>query len=480
MEGSMTVASLPRTAVVAATMLLVAGCATFSKDGGFESVRQTIKESSGKEVRVARTSADRDSIESSVAELLEKPLGVEDAVQIALLNNRGLQASFHELGVDEANLVQAGRLPNPRLTLTRSRGGIDVASSVEQAVSFSILSLVTMPLASEVEKRRFAQAQNRAALQALTLASETRKAYFTAVAAEETLRYMRQVRTAAEASAELARRMAQVGNWSALNRAREQAFYAEAMLQLARAEQSAVMSRERLTRLMGLWGKDIAFRLPERLPPLPAAPDELPDVESLAMGGRLDLRMARLDVEAQARFLGLTRTTRFVNVLDFGASREREKGSGGDAATRRGYEISFELPLFDFGSARLARAEAIYMQAFDRAAEAAVNARSEVRETYAGYRSSYDIARHFRDEIVPLRKRISDENLQRYNGMLIGVFELLADARSQILSVNGSIEALRDFWIARADLDMALIGRPSFSQAPGVSAFGGEVPTASH
>jgi len=461
-------------------MLLLAGCATFSKDGGFESVRQTVKESSGKEVRVARTPADRDTIESSVVELLGKPLDVEDAVQIALLNNRGLQASFHELGVDEANLVQAGRLPNPRLTLTRSRGGIDVASSVEQSVSFSILSLVTMPLASEVEKRRFAQAQNRAALQALTLASETRKAYFTAVAAEETLRYMGQVRTAAEASAELARRMAQVGNWSALNRAREQGFYAEAMLQVARAEQAAVMSRERLTRLLGLWGKDIAFRLPERLPPLPAEPDELPDVESLAMERRLDLRMARLDVEAQARYLGLTQVSRFVNVLELGASREREKGYGGDSATRRGYEISFELPLFDFGSARLARAEAIYMQTFDRAVEAAVNARSEVRETYAGYRSSYDIARHFRDEIVPLRKRISDENLQRYNGMLIGVFELIADARSQILSVNGSIEALRDFWIARADLDMALIGKPSLSQAPGVSASGGEVPLIGH
>jgi len=480
MEGSFTVASLPGTAVVTAAMLLLAGCATFSKDGGFESVRQTIKESSGKEIRVARTPADRDAIASSVAELLEKPLGVEDAVQIALLNNRGLQASFDELGVDEANLVQAGRLPNPRLTLARSRGGIDVASSVEQSVTFSILSLVTMPLASEVEKRRFARAQNRAALEALRLASETRKAYFTAVAAEETVRYMRQVRAAAEASAELARRMAQVGNWSALNRAREQSFYAEAMLQLARAEQNAVISRERLTRLMGLWGKDIAFRLPERLLPLPATPDELPEVESLAMERRLDLRMARLDVEAQARYLGLTQASRFVNVLALGASRESEKGYGGDAATRTGYEISFELPLFDFGSARLARAEAIYMQTFDRAAEAAVNARSEVRETYAGYRSSYDIARHFRDEIVPLSKRISDENLQRYNGMLIGVFELLADARSQILSVNGSIEALRDFWIARADLDMALIGKPSLSQAPGASASRGEVPTTGH
>ena len=108
----------------------------------------------------------------------------------------------------------------------------------------------------------------------------------------------------------------------------------------------------------------------------------------------------------------------------------------------------------------MAKAEAIYMQSAQRAAQVAVEARSEVREAYALYRSAYDIARHYRDDIVPSAKRISDENVLRYNGMLIGVFELLADTRSQIASVNASIEALRDYWIAQADLDMALIGKP--------------------
>lgn len=103
------------------------------------------------------------------------------------------------------------------------------------------------------------------------------------------------------------------------------------------------------------------------------------------------------------------------------------------------------------------------MQAVERAAEAAVNARSEVREAYNYYRTTYDIARHYRDEIVPLNKRIADENLFRYNGMLIGVFELLADARAQIASVNSYIESLRDFWIAQSDLQMALIGKPSLT-----------------
>ena len=128
------------------------------------------------------------------------------------------------------------------------------------------------------------------------------------------------------------------------------------------------------------------------------------------------------------------------------------------------------MPLFNWGGARVARAEAMYMQMVHRAAETAINARSEVREAYAGYRSAYDIARFQRDEVVPLNQRIGEKNVLRYNGMLIGVFELLADARAQIASVNGAIQALRDFWIAQADLDMALIGKPSLASSTGAPA----------
>ena len=167
--------------------------------------------------------------------------------------------------------------------------------------------------------------------------------------------------------------------------------------------------------------------------------------------------------EQTARNLGLTRATRFVNVLELGVLRN----SSNEAPTQRGWVIGVELPLFDWSGARVARAEAVYMQTVHRAAETAVNARSEVREAYTGYRSAYDIARHQRDEVVPLNQRIAEENLLRYNGMLIGVFELLADARSQIASVNGAIQALRDFWIAQADLDMALIGKPGLAAASG-------------
>jgi len=433
------------------------GCATFSEDGGFNSVQQVARDRLGKDVKWERTQADRDVIDARVAELLTKPLSADDAVQIALLNNRGLQATFHELGISEADLVRVGRLPNPGFSFGRLRRGDEV--EIERGLHLNIARLIAMPMAAEMEQRRFDATKRVVSMEVLSLAAETRKAYFLAVAADETVRFARQVQQTADAGAELARRMASVGNWNKLQHAREQGFYADAALNLARAEQARTAARERLTRLMGLWGERADFKLPERLPDLPKAPTEMTAVEAVAMAQRLDLQSARLSAEQLAKNLGLTRTTRFINVLELGVVRN----SSNEAPTQRGYEISFELPLFDWGGARVAKAESIYMQAVHRAAEAAINARSEVRGAYLGYRAAYDIARHYRDEIVPTKKRISDENLLRYNGMLIGVFELLADARSQIVAVNGYIEALRDFWIAQADLDMALVGRPGTS-----------------
>ena len=455
--------ALPALIVGAAVL---GGCASFSSDGGFAAVEKTARDRLGKDVQVqwARSDADQDSIAKRVGELLSRPLTVDDAVQVALLNNRGLQATFQDLGISEAEVVQAGRLPNPGFSFGRSSRGDE--REIERGLHFNIARLIAMPLIGRMEARRFEQTKAMVAMSVLTLAADTRKAYYNALAAEETVRYLRKVKQTADASAELARRMEQVGNFNKLQRAREQVFYADAALNLARAEQAQRATRERLTRLLGAWGTQTQFALPERLPDLPKDVLELPDIERVAMSQRLDVQGAKLAAEQTARNLGLTRTTRFVNVLELGLMRN----SSNEAPTQRGWEIGFELPLFDWGGARVARAEGVYMQTVHRAAETAINARSEVREAYTGYRSAYDIARHQRDEVVPLNQRIAEENMLRYNGMLIGVFELLADARTQIASVNGSIQALRDFWIAQADLDMALIGKPSLASSTGAAA----------
>ena len=443
----------PNMFVFALAALLLGGCATFSKDGGFKSVEAVAKDRINKDVIWVRVESDADMVQTSVKKLLASPLSVDDAVQIALLNNRGLQATYAELGIAEADLVQAGRLRNPGFTFLRARAGGE--TRIERTYTFDFVSLIMAPLATRIEGRRLEQTKLLVTNEVLRVAEETRKAYFEAVAAQESVRYFEQVKTAAEAGADLARRMARAGNWSKLDQAREQVFYAEAAAQLARARQNGVNERERLTRLMGLWGDDLQFKLPERLPALPDDKPELKDLEPYAMRERLDIRAARRETEALAAYLGLTKTTRFLNVLDVSYLRNSEP----NGVRETGYEISLEIPIFDWGGARVAKAEAIYMQAVNRVAETAVQARSEVRESYAGYVSAYELARHYRDEIVPLRKTISEENLLRYNGMLISVFELLADAREQVTSVNAYIEALKGFWLAGTDLQKALGGK---------------------
>ncbi len=449
--------SLPlRPLALAVSVLFLGGCATFSQDGGFSKVQSLTKERIGKDVTLVKSDADAATVEKTIEPLLAKSLSVDDAVTIALLNNRGLQADYAELGIAEANLVQAGRLQNPLFSFTRLTRGDEL--EIDRQLMLPIMNLLTMPLATKMERRFFEQAQLRAASDALRVADQTRRAYFAAVAAQETVKYMEQVKLSAEASAELAFKMAQVGNWSKLDQAREQAFYADAVTQLARAMQTQGAEREKLTRLMGLWGSKTAFQLPDRLPALPAAPRDVADIEAQAMQNRLDVLMARRELAGLADSFRLTKATRFINVLDIGYLRNSYNQS---PKRETGYTIELQIPLFDWGGARVAKSEAIYMQAVNRAAETAVNARSETREAYAGYRSAYDIAKHYRDEVVPLKKRISDEQLLRYNGMLISVFTLLADARSQVMSVNASIEALRDFWMAESSLQMAQTGRPA-------------------
>ena len=394
--------------------------------------------------------------------LRAQPLTQDAAVELALIHHRGLQATLAELGVGQAELAQATRWPNPGLSFQRSASGGTV--EYERGLHFSLGRLLLMPLARELEQQRLAQTQLDASQRVLTQVAEVKRRWTSAVAAAESLHYQQQVLQAAQAGAELARRMAATGNFNKLRLAQEQAFEAEAALNLARAERERDGSRERLNRALGLWGDQLAYRLPDRLPDLPAAAQDLPDIEARAIARRLDVQAAKLGSERLARSLGLTRTTRFVNVLELGVLNS----SNSHGERSRAWELSLELPLFDWGDARVARAEATYTASLHRTADVAINARSEVREAYGAYRHAWDIAQHTQGVLVPIRQRIGDENLLRYNGMLIGVFELLAEARAQIASVATAIDARRDFWLAEAELQQAQIG-PAQLSAPGAS-----------
>ena len=462
---------------MALSVMVLGGCATFSKDGGFGAVEQIARERIDKDVKWQRDDNQRESVRATVKTLLASPLSADAAVQIALLNNPGLQSTYAELGIAEADLVQAGRMTNPHFGYLRTSEGGE--RKLEWALTFPIVDLLTIPMRTRIERGRFEQVKLAVAREMLGVAAETRQSWIVAVAAEERVRYLKEVKLAAEASAELAGRMEAVGNISRLGRMREQVFLAETIAHLDRATQAAVAERERLTRLMGLSGDDVAFKIPERLPGLPAGKPEIQDLEARAIAERLDVQAAIRESEGLAASLGLTRATRFINVLELGPAGTKEDLE----PWKRGFEASLQLPIFDWGGARVAKAESIYMQALHRVAETAVNARSEVREAYSAYRKAYDTAIRYREEILPLRKEIAEENMLRYNGMLISVFELLADAREQIGAVIASIEAQRDFWLSESDLQAAFNGPTTGRRATARMVSGGMPPdpaTAGH
>ena len=435
--------------------LILSGCATFSADGGFGAVEKSTQQYIKQKPVWANSDAQKQSAANQLAVLLVQPLSVNDAVQIALINNAQLQANFYDLQIAEANVVQAGRVPNPIFSMLYAKNNGDF--KIEQALTFNVLSLFTLPKASAIEKQRFNATQNKVVLQVLDTARQTRNAYYDALGARESVHYLSQVNDSAEATAEFAKRMQNAGNFSELDKAREQVFYADAALELAHAKNSQVQAEEALTRLLGL-NERTAFTLPERLPDLPKSNDALKEVRPEDFAKRLDIAQMRSQTEALASQLGLTKATRFVNVLELGPARVLE-GKRSDPY-KKGVTLSFELPIFDWGQSNVKRAEATYMQALQYSANLAVVAASSVRSHYAQYQASYAIAQYYRDDVVPLRNKMLQENLHRYNGMLIGPFDLMADARAQVQSVNSYIAALREFWVADSNLEMALVGEP--------------------
>lgn len=442
---------------VAGAPLLLSGCITFSPDGGMAVVADIAGNELRKNIVAIRTPQEAEQANDAVRQLLKRPLTADTAVQIALLNNRGLQAAYNQLGLAEADRVQASLPPNPTVSVGRLSGPAEI--EIEKRIVANILALATLPARSEIASQRFSQAQLRAVEDTLRLAADARRTYYRAVTQRQLVGFLAQAKSAAETATQLARRLGETGAMNKLDQARDQVFYAELTAQLATARQHATTERERLTRLLGLWGADTGFRLPNALAALPRSPRALPDIEVEAIRRRVDLQIARIDVDVMARSYGLGQATRFINLLEVaGISKTKKERETGERIRDEGFELEFQIPIFDFGEVRVRQAENSYMHAVNRLTERAVNVRSEARDAYRTYRSSYDIAAHYRREIVPLRQIISDETLLRYNAMMIDVFALLAEARQRINSNIAAIEAQRNFWLASVDLAAAVTG----------------------
>ncbi|MEB8388375.1 TolC family protein [Rhodobacteraceae bacterium KMM 6894] len=465
--------------------LVLGACATAipeaytESNAGFAAVSGQASAAIGKRTAFAQTQAQNDALAREVRAMVQgKTISSDTAVQTALLNSKGLQASYANVGLSAAEAWQQATPENPVVSIGfLGIGAVELGAyrAIEGLIATNIMDAKTRKQRVALADVNFRSAQLTAVNDTLTLANQTRQAWINAVAAFETVSYLKRAKATSDAGSELARKLGETGALSKAGQAREQAFNAELAGQLAQARLNATRAKEDLTRLMGLWGADVDYYVPDALPTLPRSVGRIANVEGKALQNRFDLRVAKLGLEAQAAAFGLTDQTRLVTDLEliagFEAEREAEDG-GTSTETTPQLELEFAIPIYDTGEARMRKAELAYLQAANVLAEKAVNVRSEARGAEAAYHASYKIARHYRDVLVPLRTIVEEEGLLSYNGMITSTFELLADAREKLGASLESANAKREFFMAQADLTAAIYGGGA-----GSGGAGGENPT---
>ena len=464
-------------AVTLAAIGVLSGCASVSLEQKVSRVNTETRSFTDGQLSLAQSNQEREQRAQFAAQLLSKPLGQKEAVQLALTNSHALQALLAQGWVEAADAAQSGRIANPIFSFERMVVGDEL--ELGRALSFGLLDLLTLPVRAGTAERRIEQAQLRLSAEVVDRVTQVRQAWVRAVAAQQTLGYARQVLEGAEAGAELARRMQSVGNFNRISRAREQSFYADAATRLATAQHQVTASREELVRLLGLDESQAQMlKLPERLPELPKTPLEPNAVGALATQGRLDIRLAQSALAGAGKAQGLNVVTSFTDIELTARRNTKFDNASGTRTDPRGSEVAVRLPIFDWGGMQRDAWNARTLAAANQLEATVRAAGSSLREGYSAYRTAFDVAKHYRDEVLPVRRVISEENQLRYNGMLIGVFELLADARDQVGTVTAAIDAQQQFWLADAALQASLIGRPTatslsvMSSAPSAGAAG--------
>ena len=447
-------------ALSALGLAVLTGCASVSWDQNINRVNDEAGSFTEGKLALARTQVEHDQRAQAAQALLAQPLGQKETVQLALVNSPSLQALLAQGWAESADAAQVCWIVNPIFSFERMTAGTEL--DLGRALSFGLLDLLTLPSRYSVATRRIEQSQLRLTSDVVDQVTRVRQAWVRAVAAQQSLKYAKQVYDSAEAGAELAKRMQSVGNFNRITRAREQAFYADAATRLSTAQHQVTASREELVRLLGLDESQAqALKLPERLPDLPKQALDPQAVGSLATKARLDIRLAQTALDGAAKAQGLNMVTSFTDIELTGRRNTTFDNAEGTRSTARGWEIDVRLPLFDWGGMQRDAMNARTLAAANQLEGTVRSAGSSLRESYSAYRTAYDVARHYRDEVVPVRKVIAEENQLRYNGMLISAFELLADARDQVGAVTAALDSQQQFWLADAALQAAVIGRPT-------------------
>jgi cobalt-zinc-cadmium efflux system outer membrane protein len=437
---------------VVVVALLAASCVVPRK-AGFDDVSKALSDRTAYRIHwIQGTDEDREVAEET-RRLLSQELTVDTATQIALFNNPELQATYERLGVAQAEVVQAGLLRNPRISLHYGfrvlEAGLD---EVVGGVTGAFLDLFLMPLKKKLAKAEFRRVKLDVAAAVLAKVDAVAEAFYAVQASSQIVVMRRTMLAAQEAATELAVRQHEAGNISDLDLSNEQAVYTQAKLDLARAEYQRLADRESLTRLLGVWGADVEYKVAAKLPEIPHLEADLAHLERIAIEHRFDLAAAREELKTAAAALQVTKGTRVISGLDLGANGHRDP----DGPTTLGPTIDLELPIFDQKQAEVARLRAQLHAAQHRADALAVAIRSEVRQARNRLLAARMTIETYAKTMVPLRERIVALSQEQYNAMLLGVYQLLQAKQNEINSYREYIEAVRDYWIARADLERAI------------------------
>ena len=447
--------ALPRVAMpaLALSATLLAACAPLQTRDNLRAANAIVQPRIGQEAQLWTDAEAQQQAQSRIDALLREPLSADAAVRIALLGSPALQTLLAQNAAQSAASTRNARLGNPVLGFERLLQGGSV--EITRSLSFGLLDLVTLPVRGRIDAARQQQLRLDLARDVLRLAAQARASWVRALAAQQALQYDNDVEDAASATAELAKRMQAAGNFTKLDAAQQALFAADSRMRAQRAQLAALRAREALVRTLGLNAAQAAkLRLPEHLPDIPAAlPTARQDAQQ-ALEARLDVQLARAQYEAAARTAGFVRTTSVVDALELTGIRK----TFSDATPQNGFALALPLPVFDPGDAQRAEASAQVLAARNHVAEVAAGAASQLREAAAARDAAWTLARTSRQHLVPLAQTVLDENQQRYNGMLIGVFQLVSSAAAQAQTVREVIAAERDYWLAEADWQAAQWG----------------------
>jgi len=450
--------------IVAVSIVLFSGaCARLGTGPAMNDVKQLVARRAPNAVQGNDVDSERE-LKDRLAALLGEELTLDAAVRVALLNNRKLRATYERLGVAQADLVQAGLLPNPFIHAGLRLPVTTPGASAELSLTQDLITAIQIPMRKRVSGAALEAAKLEVAQSAIDLIAEVKTAFYTLQGAQQMLELRETIAKAAGVAGETAKRQRAAGNITDLELASEQAGFAEAKLELAHAEAEVLTNREELNNSLGLWGVHTAWKIAPRLPDVPSDKIPLKGLERLAITQRLDLAAARQQTAVGASALGLTRLQALFPAGDIAADAEREPDGGW------GLGPAIELPLliFDQGQAAVARSSAELRESSELYAALAVQVRSEVRKAHMRAESARARAVFYRDVALPLRHRILGQMQLEYNAMQVGVFQLLQARREEIEAARNYSETVREYWVGRTELERAVggdlqVGQPATS-----------------